>query len=378
MPLATGIYVHKALETILKMVQKNPSLWYPSLTSTAVDVTREATEASRIEYQAEATRRGFDGEQFEDQAFTIKEQSFLVEALVWGWVRAVLPSVLENFKIIEVETEHLLEMGPGVQLMVRPDYVLERKRDGKLFFRDFKTASTTPNIQEYASSPQMAIGTLAVEKAMGRPVEGYYIDVLLKGQWKGEYAAEMGDYSGPKRQQSLLCYAYKKEANPPLWDEDWQPKWKYRGEDGKNHTLGKLYTKTPIWESKSAEQWTGELHMSLLWELFPTIGPFPRQDLLARQFKDAFYSHEAEWSDKLQTAFVAEEEYGWTDERTQSTLSRLFPRSYNCYGYGSRCPFYDICFRGAGWEDPVGSGKYGQREPHHQPELDQMIERGVV
>lgn len=379
MPLATGIYTHKALEAILRMAQKNPSLWYPGMTSIALDVTREATEAARKDYEEEAKRRGFDLEVGDDDVnFTIKEQSFLVEALVWGWVRAVLPSILENFNILEIETEHLLEMGPEVQLMVRPDWVLERKHDKKVFTRDFKTASSLPNLQEYSASPQMAISTLAVEKALGRRVEGYYIDFLIKGQWAGEYNPELGDYSGPKRQRSLLTYAYRREENPPLWEEDFQAKWKYRGEDGKNHTLGKLYSKVPVWEYKTAEEWVNSLPLPVLWELYPSVGPFPRQDLLAVQFSDAFYAHEAEWAGKLQAAFEVEEAHGWTSETTQRELSKLFPRSYNCFGFGSRCPFYDVCFRGPGWEDPVGAGKFQLREPHHEPERQQMIERGVL
>jgi hypothetical protein len=37
-----------------------------------------------------------------------------------------------------------------------------------------------------------------------------------------------------------------------------------------------------------------------------------------------------------------------------------------------------ICHRHVGWEDPLGSGQYQPRLPHHSPELAQAVERGLI
>jgi hypothetical protein len=37
-----------------------------------------------------------------------------------------------------------------------------------------------------------------------------------------------------------------------------------------------------------------------------------------------------------------------------------------------------LCFKQEGWNDPLGSGKYRLRRPHHQPELDAAVERGLL
>jgi hypothetical protein len=31
-----------------------------------------------------------------------------------------------------------------------------------------------------------------------------------------------------------------------------------------------------------------------------------------------------------------------------------------------------------GWDDPIGSGQYQPRRPHHDPELQQAIARGLL
>lgn len=374
LPLATGQYVHQGLEFILKVAQKGAQR---SGEASWRDVARNAAKCAESAYRNEVAARGLEDI---GDPYTIEEQAALIEALIFGWTRAILPGLLEKFDILAVEEEMLLPMSDRVHLMVRQDLVVRRKSDHKLFVRDFKTAATmTDNsAQEYANSVQMAIGTLAAEKRFGEPVSGYYIDVLLKGQWAGEYNVESGDYSGPRRQRSSLIYGFRKEANPPVWEEDWQYKWKYRGEDGKNHTLGKLYTKSPVWETVGVEYWVYTMPLPTLWENFIEIGPFERQNLLVRQYLASAAEEEERWISKVWEAGT-EFEADWRSEGQQELLSKLFPRSYNCHSYGSRCSMYDICFRTPGvWEDPLASGKYITRVPHHAPELQQMKERGIV
>jgi hypothetical protein len=37
-----------------------------------------------------------------------------------------------------------------------------------------------------------------------------------------------------------------------------------------------------------------------------------------------------------------------------------------------------LCFREAGWEDPIATGKFQPRLPHHAPETAQAIARGLL
>ena len=64
----------------------------------------------------------------------------------------------------------------------------------------------------------------------------------------------------------------------------------------------------------------------------------------------------------------------------QALLNALMPRSYNCRRFGKRhaCQFEMLCFYREGWANPLGGGHYLPRRPHHQPELDQAIGRGLM
>ena len=68
----------------------------------------------------------------------------------------------------------------------------------------------------------------------------------------------------------------------------------------------------------------------------------------------------------------------WPDPRFQALMDRLFPRSYECRRYGGRhrCQFETLCFYKEGWADPMGTGRYVDRRPHHQDELVQALESG--
>jgi hypothetical protein len=60
-------------------------------------------------------------------------------------------------------------------------------------------------------------------------------------------------------------------------------------------------------------------------------------------------------------------------EERRSLLNRYFPQHRRSCDWPTACPFQEICF---GSEqvaaDPVGSGLYVWREPHHQAEAEQL------
>lgn len=36
------------------------------------------------------------------------------------------------------------------------------------------------------------------------------------------------------------------------------------------------------------------------------------------------------------------------------------------------CPYAPICFRSQGWDNPLATGKFRERTPHHAPEVEQL------
>jgi len=402
-PLATGTYVHGALAEILKAVQASGK----APTKTAL---RLILSIQLARYKREIEAAAFSGVPPEGLQAVVDEQFSLVKGLVWAWVRVVLPTVIEEFEVIAVEEEYVLVMGctcglgtaesdskrhgefcTGVRQMLRPDFVLRSRAEGTLSVHDFKTTAYLNDqwIEEYRQSVQMAVGTVGVEQRLREPVETYYIHPLIKGQRKNDYDAETKEYSGPKRQNSVLCYLYYRMANPPLYGEDFQPKWKFTGEDGKGHTLGRAYQKVPVWEAvfpgkptdqDNIEFWVNTLLPEyVLQEMFALIGPYQRNRAMIRQYMDSMPAEEGRWNTLLWELYDEEVKHGWGSDEFQTALNVAIPRSYDCYQYGNRCQFYDICIerKDQTWKDPIASGRYLPRRPHHQLELEEMLARGI-
>lgn len=391
-PLATGTFVHAALEQVLIHVRA-AQVMTPKLDLTSESFRKfvcGVIEKEVSNYKKLIEARGLLNTPQEEIQYVIKEQSALIQALVWGWVRAMLPVIIEEFEILEIEREEIYVIGctcgkgpssynhkddcSGIGMMSRPDFVMRRKSDGEIGVHDFKTtASVTEGyVTEWQSSVQMAVGTLGVEARLGQPVTHYYIHALIKGQRKSEYNVTTGDYDGPERQHSHLVYGYCKPANPPLTKDDWQPKWKYLGTDGKNHTIGKQYVKRPVWEYPGGvEQWIFDLPMEMIYESFPVIGPYGRQTKMIPGFLSEMYYEEHRWQERLQKIYEAPQ------EAKELVLLAEVPRSWGCYKYGKPCVYMDTCYKVPGYESPVASGKFVERRPHHEPEVTQMLERGI-
>lgn len=376
-PLATGTYTHLALAGIVQACLDETGGQGRCREETAEAIIAGVAEA----YRAEAKQKLFAGTSTGERL--VEEQVWLVQALVWGWYRVSLPEMLKGYEVVAIEREFEYEAAPGIVQMTRPDLVLRSRATKGLLLRDFKTASSinAGYVEEYRESVQMAAATKAVEAVLGEPVLMYEVDVLLKGGRRADYNPDSGAYDGPERQQSCLVYGYKRPGNPPLQEESWQPQWRYLGADGKHHTLGRGWSKAPAWERWTPREWVLEqLPYELVAEQFVLIGPYRRQEHLIEQYFRGMVAEEGRWRGRLWDLYHAEQRFGWESQNFQDLLSEVVPRSYACHGrYGaSRCQFYDICFRNQGWDDPLGSGKYKPRVPHHEPELRQAEARGVV
>lgn len=337
--LWTGLLIHAALAKLLELVQPLKAVPPP-------EALREAWAAARAEAERKLPWAS---------DFTIQEQSALAEGLYWAFIRSQLPYLLEHYEIVAIEQEIELLLEADLTLMTRPDLVLRRKSTGKLVLCDFKSTSGLGDqfLQEFRDSPQMAAYTLAIEKHFGEPVEEYMIWALVKGSRKKFTKKGMPDSPEP-RQYSSLCYAKFQEPNPPLSpDTSWD-------------LGGFWYDKQPTWlqnfsqaaaEESPLECFVRLLPQSILFEQFAIIGPYPRQQFAGQLFLDSLKGEEARWQKKLQELGA---------KPTHEALIRVIGPSYACWSYGSRCSFYDLCFK-IGQQDPLESG-WEPREPHHATE----------
>ena len=358
-PLSTGTAVHDALARILQ--------------GESVD---QAVETAKEEYRKVVNESGIlDMDEPEELTHTVLEQSWLTEVLVRGWHKTMYPILMDQFEIVCVEQEELLDIelpDVTIRLMSRPDFIARNKQSGALTVHDFKTTASLNEsyIEQWRSSVQRMAGVISAEKRLGEPISHFYIHALVKGDRRADYNPESHGWDGPKRQTSPLCYAWYAPPVPPLSEGGWAFKKRYKTESGKYKMLGKEYERFPVWEKLTGKQWIELLEPQDLYEFFAMIGPFERVQWKIDQFLRSLATEEDTWWRKIEG--LSRLSTQWSGEVYQSYIDSNFSRSYDCFPWGRRCQFWDICnYRAGVWQDPIGSGFYKQREPHHQEEMDE-------
>lgn len=442
LPLMTGIAAHDGLAPVLEWakVYDTPEKVTNSLTHTGYlvpnHVVRQAIAAAQQAYWKTVEARGFaylDNEPGVKEITT--EQNYLIEGLIWCWVLEVLPEVLQRGQILEVETEGLHVVGctcglgdgvlgeaehvargcQGIGYQQRPDFILRTWSTKELEYHEFKTTgSDAPSFRDkWEVAPQTFSAMMDVERRYEAHVQSFYIHGLIKGKREGEYNPETRKRDGTIRQQSVFCYAYRKPANPPMEPEDWRPSYEYFDSyEGKNKRLGKAYQRAPIWELPESvispetptrgEWWVKAIPSEIRRKQLVLIGPLSRQTQMVEGFFEELVAEEQRWQQALWALYdvytqVAQKiaamdwhnplapeavpwQWVWVHPDYQAALNQLFPRSYECRRFGLRhaCQYETICFYREGWADPMGSGHYIPRRPHHAPELLQAQARGLI
>lgn len=333
-PLATGVYTHQALELLLK-----------SQASSKEEVTAVIAPALTAyrEYAA-----GTD--------LPVDEQVALVEGMTHAYARIVLPWMRENFKVIAIEqeeqTKYPSDEAPLIDWMSRPDFVTEHLQTGAIAIHDFKTSgswSESRDVGEYADSVQMMMNADAVERRLGKPVSYYYIHILLKGN----------DYA-----QSPLIYPYYRPGIPAIQKPDLKAYYKYQDANGGFHNIGRGYTRMPVWQSMPVADWVWDMSAEDCAKQTILIGPYPVVRRKIERFVAGALGNELHWQQRLRGLNWER----WEETAFQRELDHKFPRTYQCYTYGTRCSFYALCHQHDGWKDPIGSGLYEERTPHHTTE----------
>jgi hypothetical protein len=394
LPLATGISVHHGLEAFAKILQQHDRL--PDL-----DETRGSILAVVVEYLARVDARGFRGI-LDNEATreTVKEQATLIEGLLWTLRLKFLPWLHAQYRVVRVEEERLHQLGDEQALMLRTDLLAERRGGGgSLAYFECKTTGWESDAwaEQWETDAQLALGTVDAYELWGAEVTEIYIVGLNKGRrQRDRYASDSGDER--KKQLSPLCYGYCRPANPPLQNEDWLPSYEWVTNDGETKRASRAHKRTGVWQLETSdwptwrayqtqdpqltapEFWTRMLPESLRDKICFILGPMNRQDQQLRSLLRSMAGEELRWQRHLWDLYELQQAgHGWASETFQALLDTLIPCSWACRPFGRehQCEFVAICHRHVGWDDPLANG-YQPRLPHHTPELQQAIARGLL
>lgn len=409
-PAVTGQKVHDPAGAILLWCQAFPGEFPPD------NVIYHEIQKARAAYLQIVEERGLQMTLGEDLQFRVNEQLTLLEGLMWTWARCWLPQFLADWDIVEVETEHVTVVGctcglgddigaaedhdarecGGYGWMTRGDCIAKRKAFPHTYaYHEIKTTGDASKNWEdqWPHRNQLMAGVLGAERKHGVEIDEVYIVALVKGRRQSEWNPEEGKASGPKYQNSPLVYGYYRPANPPLVEESWAQSYYYWDEAAqKRRKLTRDYARLGIWNLDArywqqggtcspSDYWTRWLGVDKLRESFRVIGPIFRQAWKLDEWRRQTIAEETRVSGGLDALYAASEQgYVWGSPEFMAILDVDFPmtRGSHCQNhFGDTCPMLKLCNREPGWEDPTLMG-YIPRRPHHQPELDQAIERGLL
>lgn len=432
MPLTTGTYTHQGITEIASWILQARQATGVQPDTAPDDLIRWAAAEAVDAYTKVVEARGIlavsqdNPEQLARFQTIVQEQATLIEGLIWVFALHRLPAILQEYLIVAVEEEEEYVLGctcglgdgiggfadhatracGGIGLQSRPDLLLERRLDHAFCYTELKTSSVAKRAwaEGYERDQQLLIGTLGAEKRHGVEITHAYIEGLIKGQRRKDYGS-FDDPNAVKTQQSSLCYGFFEPPVPPLSVGDWKPAYNYYDVDGIKHTVPKgknnHYKRTGIWvpseeiafPGKPVEMSRVEYWVRFMSEVYPhhvgkslhAIGPIPKQRRMIEKALRSLETEERLWQDRLwkiyewQTANADHADLG--DPLFQQFVETVVPRSWNCdpFGPDHPCGFQLICHDqvAAAASDPVGSGHYIFRTPHHQAEADQMEARGL-
>lgn len=253
-----------------------------------------------------------------------------------GWFIAyalfIEPLIREEWENVSVESEIILDRSP-LWMCVTPDRVLRSRRTGELVYEEYKsTKFNNKGWHDYwPYAVQVHLGLLAVEEELGEPLAYGRIRGLEKGYEK----------DGKLRHPYVWAYYDEKQ-------DRWQQEYKYG------------LTLRPIWEYPGGIfEWVKVCGEETAKEMFPVsrplflnrriIEPMLNRRIIRmqeiRDFKDGSMGPDAD----RQLVFEA--------------------RYTQCNPViGAPCAYLSACHNGEVNADPIGSGVYVPRIPHHEIE----------
>jgi len=410
LPLITGIAAHEGAEGFTQILRQHDRL-------PTQDETRAIVAAVTATYVARTEARGYrgilGGAHTEE---TITEQCTLIAGLLWALRLKILPFIHQSYRVIAVEQErlHILSCAcgaprfdlaeharrgcTGMALQLRTDLIAQRRGGQSLAYFEMKTTGwdSAAWAEQWETDAQLGLGTLDALELYGAEVT----ELFIIGLNKGARRKDQNDPEGRKRQYSALCYGYCREGNPPLAREDWLPAYEWVNDEGETKRASRAHRRKGIWHLAESdwptwqayraqdpdltpvEFWVrGYLPPAILDKVCFLLGPMNRQDAQLASLRRSMAGEEARWQETLWALYELQQQgVGWASARFQEALDHYVPCSWQCRPFGTehQCEFVPICHRHQGWEDPLGSGSYQPRLPHHDPELHQAIARGLL
>jgi hypothetical protein len=341
---ATGSLTHAILQTVMTHAKIKGVVPDPE--------SMNGYCASAIKDYREAVLKSGFNEFSGEIELEMQRQAALAEGLARAWTLMRLPQILEDYEIIAVEEEHEIPFGPGQVLMSRLDGVLRRKMDGELLAGpEFKTTGWISDqyVESFRYSTQTLSHCLDVKEKYGVEPAGVVMEFLYKGVKK---KGEDGSYT----YYSPLVRAYKMD------DEFGGSAYGFDSSLGRKKDWKAFDTFT-----MGMDKWLTYIPEEVLQRiLFNAV--IYRSPLEVEEWRRQVSARQG----RIQAGVIMINEDHPTVEAATEIMDSVFPARLDMYCYSNQykksCPYLDVCFHRV--DDPVGSGQFVERKPHHANEFE--------
>lgn len=305
-PLTIGTIVHEAADALLKGEDLDSLIPTINTKVRTLHVPQECLDPGEFHY----------------------EQAMLVGGMLRGFALKMLPLILREYEPIRFEKEAYYEhpSNPELVFVCRPDVIMRHRDRGTYVYVEWKTVSN-PSLSwllSWGRAIQLHAGAFAASAMYDLPVT----ECLVIGFDKGRFQEGW--------QRSPWCYHWRKRSTGeifPTYKSGWE--------------------RTANWKVEGVYDPLEHLPHDDVLGLYPMTQPISVHEGLVQDFFAAQQVRQHEIQDALLVSNEVE-------------FNRVFPRHTNkCIpAFGRSCEYEKCCFTQIG-EDPVGSGLYAWRTPHH-------------
>ncbi len=302
----------------------------------------------------------------DDVEHMVREQINMLEALLRAFTRLILPRILSEYDVVNIEQSHDWELAPGLVQKLRFDTIVRRKSDRMLAILDWKSMAYISDAweQKLERSRQTALYTQAAEELYGEPVEMMYVG-MVKGAWRKD-TAKASPFYNQRIQATPFLYAYT------LDHENYQTA----------YTSRKGFHKVRTYEEMPVEKWVDWLFKhepAVVNEQFTIIPGFAPTLRERRRVKELVIREELKFVNDIAlykdlAARAAQTGDSILQNQAEDFLDFVAAplREENCFKYGqdNRCPFYAICFNEGALAHALVDGEFEVRSPHHGTTLE--------
>jgi hypothetical protein len=269
-----------------------------------------------------------------------QEMELLYRRLGWfiAWCLFIEPGIRENYEDIGIEKELVLDRDE-LWVPCTPDRVLVNKLDPKIIiYQEYKTTISAGHKwqQSWRYAAQLHIGLKALEEELQRKPKFARIIGLMKGDYRD------GRLAHP------YVYGYYSE-NQDKWSTEYKAGWFPR----------------PVWEyPQGIVAWIEKCGKDLAATQFPYSAPvFLDERLLDDWCARRLRRQKAVRIVKDRCAENLAKRAAYFERKTDQCRP----------AWGDSCPYLLPCWNATAELDPLGTGEFEPRSPHHEIDLSQEV-----